>query len=430
MNKGHKLEKIIALALLFFSLTLLAGFLPLRFGPLDRAVENALKDASADSVSVGEVSVILWSGVRVKDLTAYKRISAKEDYRASVPRADISCNLFGMGLALLTNPNVLKAERDLFREAYESPVEFVGDACALAVSLGPLKKVAVKDVGVRFTRYKGKGKSAAAVAGVSAEGVSAAVSIQGRGHKRALNGSVSVKSASVPPIAVVENFRVKLRAADGRLGLTGGSGVVFGGELSVDASLDLDSSRLTGGTAQIKGLDLEKYCAKTDFSPGRLGGKVDIDVLINESPSFVLDSIRAKGSFKAANLTASDIGLQRTQAVNQLSKELRSLGFWEVRGDFRLDKGKIRFGEIAAAGDVLKFKSTGWADFDGRLEQNFEGELSQNFTEKLPKLVRSGLEKTENGGGGFKCRITGTFHKPRVEVDKGVYNRAFKNLFK
>ena len=428
MNKGHKVEKITALALLFLSLALLAGFLPLRFGSLSRIVEAALKDAGADSVSVGEVSVVLWSGVRVKDLTAYKHISAKEDYHAHVSRADISCNLFGMGLAFLTNPNLLKAEKDLFREAYESPINFVGDACALAVSLGPLKKVAVKDAGVRFTQYKGK--AAAAVPGLSASGVSASATVSGAGRKRTLDGSASVKSAVVPSIAVIEDFRVKLRTTDGQLNLSDGSGSIFGGKLNVEASLSLDSSKFTGGTARIKGLDLEQYCAKTNFSPGRLGGKVDVDVQIEDIPYAAIDSIKAKGSFKAAKLTAADIGLQRTPAVNQLSKELRALDFGEVRGDFRLDKGKIRFGEISANGDVLKFKSTGWADFDGRLEQDFVGELSQNFTEKLPKLVRSGLERTEDGGGRFKCRITGTFHKPRVEIDKGVYNRAFKNLFK
>jgi len=426
MNKGHKVEKIAALVFLFLSLALLAGFLPFRLGPLNRAVEGVLMDAGADSASVGEVSVILWSGVRVKDLTAYKRINAKEGYHAHVSRADISCNMFGMGLTLLTKPNILTAEKDLFREAYENPINFIGDACALAVSLGPLKKAAVKDAGVRFTQYKGK--AAAAVPGLSAEGVSASAAI--RGPKRALDGSVSVKSAVIPSVAAIEDFRIKLRAADGRLNLTDGSGNIFGGKLNAEASLRLDSTKFTGGTARIKGLDLEQYCAKTNFSPGRLSGKVDIDARIEDIPAASIDSIKAKGSFKAANLTAADIGLQRTQAVNQLSKELRVLNFGDVRGDFRLDKGKIRFREIAANGDVLKFKSTGWADFDGRLEQDFVGELSQKFTEKLPKLVRSGLERTEDGGGRFKCRITGTFHKPRVEIDKGVYNRAFKNLFK
>jgi len=429
MNRGHKVEKIAALSLLVFSLALLAGFLPVRLAPLNRAVEGVLKNAGADSVAVGGVSVILWRGVRVKDLTAHKRISAKEDYTAHIARADVSCNLFGMGFTLLTKPNIFKSERDLFREAYHKPLELVGDACVLASSFGSLKKIALRDAGIRFTQYKGKA-GAEAVPGVSIDGVSAVVAAKGRGRKRALNGNVSVKSAAVPSIAAIDDFRVKLRVADGRLNLTDGSGGIFGGEINVEASIDIDGSRFTSGNARITGLGLEKYCAGTDFTPGVLGGNVDIDVQIEDGSSAVLDSIRAKGSFKAANLSAANIGLQKTQAVNQLSKELRTLEFAEVLGDYQLEGGKIIFSEITAAGDILSFKSTGWAGFDGKLVQNFEGEFSPEFTKKLPKIARNGLEKTDDGGGRFKCRITGTFHKPRVEVDKAVYNRAFKNLFK
>jgi len=428
MSKGHKIEKAAALLFLLLSLALLAGFVPIHLGSLNRTVEDALKGVGADTVAVGEVSVILWRGIRVRDLTVCKRVSANENYRAGVPQADVSCNLFGMAAVFLTNPNILKSERDLFREAYERPIEFAGDACVLAMSFGPLKKITLRDAGISVTQYKGK--AAAAVQGVNADGVSATLTVRGRGAKRAVDGNVSAKSATVPYIAVIEDFRVKLRVADKRLTLTNGSGDIFGGKLDVEASLDLDSSRFTGGKARIKRLDLEQYCAGTDFSPGRIGGKVDIDVEIEAGASAVLDSIKAKGSFSAVGLTAADIGLQKTPAVNKLSRELRTLDFGEVRGGFQLDGGKINFSEIVAAGDILTFKSVGWADFEGKLVQNFEGELSPDFTRKLPKLVRNGLERTENGGGRFKCRITGTFHKPRVEVDKAVYNRAFKNLFK
>jgi len=435
MNKAHKIEKAAALLFLVFSLALLAGFLPIHLGPLDRTVENVLKGVGADTVAVGEVSVILWRGIRVKDLTAGKRVSANEDYFASVQQADISCNLFGMALTFLTTPNILKSDRDLFREAYEKPIEFVGDACLLAMSLGPLTKITLRDAGINVTRHKskGKGKDKAAVAAVpwvNAGGVSAALAVRGRGGKRALDGSVSVKSASVQSIAAVNDFRVKLRVTGGTLAITDGRGDIFGGKLNVEASLDLDSSRFTGGKARINGLDLEQYCDGTDFSPGRLSGTVNLDAEIEKGSPAALDSIKAKGSFNAANLTAAETGLQKTQAVNKLSRELRTLGFGEVRGDFQLDAGKIRFGEIAAVGDIMTFKSSGWADFEGKLAQDFAGELDSAFVRKLPKLVRNGLEKTENGGGRFNCRITGTFHKPRVEVDKAVYNRAFKSLFK
>jgi len=133
-------------------------------------------------------------------------------------------------------------------------------------------------------------------------------------------------------------------------------------------------------------------------------------------------------------LTVTDIALLKTAAVNQVSRDLRSLRFSEVRGGFRLSGGKLRFGEITGVGEVLSFRAVGSVGFDGKMDYDLDGEFSGKFVATLPKLVRSSLEPTESGGGRFKCKISGTFHRPRVEVDRSVYDRAiggfFRNLFK
>jgi hypothetical protein len=400
------------------------GFVPFRLRALNHAVEGALRGAGADSVSVGAVSVTLFRGVRVDDLSAYKRISASEEYRVAVRRADVSCNLFGIAAAMAVNPRLFSNERDMFREAYEKPLELAGGVCARLMSLRQFRKVSVRGAGVWFA---GRGAP-----GVSAEGVSASVSR--RGGRRSLSGEVSAASAVVPYLAKIENFSAKLRAEGGRLDLTGGSGAVFGGRVSAELSLGLEDSRVISGQASVRGLDLAKFCAGTGFSPGSMAGIVNMDAALDPGAAAALDSIRATGSVSVGRLTVTDIALLKTAAVNQVSRDLRSLRFSEVRGGFRLSGGRLRFGEITGVGEVLSFRAAGSIGFDGKMDYDMDGEFSGKFVAALPKLVRNSLEPTESGGGRFKCKISGTFHRPRVEIDRSVYDRAiggfFRNLFK
>ncbi|MDR0331595.1 MAG: AsmA-like C-terminal region-containing protein [Chitinispirillales bacterium] len=424
MTKRHTIEKLFTLAFFLLSLLILAGFIPVRLPLLAAAAESVLRNAGADSASVGAVSVTLWTGLQVREVSTYKRINDKGDaYRTDIARADISCNLFAAAAALAANRDMLKADRDVFREAYEKPIELVGEICGGAASLRPLKRIALRGADARLTS---KGKP-----GISATGAEITLA---RKKGRALAGNISAKEAAVPSLAKVEGFSIKLSTNNEKLDLANGSGTVFGGKLQIDLSVDIKNSKIISGSVSLRGLDLEKYCAGTNFSPGAIAGKFDFEAKAEPNSPIALDKLKAKGRAAVANLTAADIALQKTQAVNQLSRDLRLLRFSAVKGDFRVHSGRFNFSEIAGTGNVLKFKSAGWVAFDGKLSQDLDGEFSKDFVATLPRLVRGSLERTEEEGGAFKCKITGTFHKPKVEVDKSVYDRAlggfFKNLFK
>jgi type II secretion system protein N len=438
-----KFEKIITLALLILSLLVLAGFLPVRFGAFNGIAEKALREAGADSVSVESVSVALFAGVRINDLRAYKRINAKEGYWVRVERVDIRCNLpWLVAVGVLAHHSPLAHGEDLFRNAYESPFGIVGGVCGYWMSVIPLKEIALRGADVSVTNKKGQ--PGIAVTGVSMKVRKASSSVFG--GKQQLNGSVNVAKTTVPALAKIENFSIKLQAESNSggnsLNFINGRGSIFGGKLNANLSLDLDSkiyslaygwlnvAWITGGNIRISGLDLERFSAETGFSPGTVSGKLDLDAQMEYSSAYILDAIKANGNVAITNLTAADLALQKSAAVNQVSRDLRTLQFSKITSDINLYGGKVNFNEIAGTSDILSFKSTGWIDFDGKLHQNFDGEFTPQFVSGLPKLVRNSLEKTPSDGGRFKCRITGTFHKPRVEVDKSVYNRALRNLFK
>jgi len=424
MNVSRKIEKTALPALFLLSLAVLAGFIPFGAGPLRGVAENALKDMGADSVSVGSVSVVLWTGLQAKEVSAYKRISNKGDgYRVRAAQADIRCNLVGAALALAADPGIFKSDRDVFREAYERPFELAGEAFGAAVSLRPVKKISLHGAGIGFI---GRGKPGVSVSGADV--------ILGRSGSAAFSGSVTVKEAVIPTLAKVERFHVKISVDDKNLELMNGVGTVFGGKLRAHIAVDARQSKILRGEVFVGGMDLEKFCAGTGFSPGRLAGKADIEARLEGGSPIRLDSFKANGRATVTNLTAADLALQTAPIVNRLSRDLRLLRFSEVKGGFAVAGGRLYFKEIKGAGDVLKFRSSGWVGFDGKLSQDFDGELSRDFVAGLPRLVRNSLEKTDDEGGRFKCKIGGAFHNPRIDVDKSVYDRAiggfFKDLFK
>jgi len=419
-NRSHGIEKIAGLALFLLSLVILAGFVPIGAGPFRGVVENAIKGMGADSVSIEGVTVALWRGLRVKELATYKRISDKGDgYGLRVENVDIRCNLGGAVAAIAVNPNIFKSDRDIFREVYERPFELIEDISGAAASLRPVKRIALRGAVIGFT---GNGKQGVSVSGADV--------VLGRSVGGALTGSANIREADIPTLAKVYNFRVNISVDDKSLELTDGVGAVFGGKLRMNLSVDARRSKILSGEAYVNGLDLEKFCVGTGFAPGRLLGKADMEARAEEGSPIRFDSMKARGRVTVKNLTATDLALQNAPIVTQLSSDLRLLRFSEVKGGFVLAGGRLNFKEIVGVGDVLKFRSTGWVGFDGKISQDFEGEFSGGFVAGLPRIVRGSLEKTEGDGGRFMCKIGGTFHKPRIEVDKSVYDRAVGGFFK
>jgi len=424
MNKRHTVEKISTLLFLLLSLAVLAGFIPVRLGMLSGVAEKILRDEGADSVSVGSVTAALWTGLRVYDLDTYKRVSDTGDYRVRAHHVDISCNLLRLGVVMLAVPK--PTGRDIFLEIYENPLGVIRELGAGDNAFHPADKIALRGAGINFTD---KGKP-----GISADGVSANISRRaaGRGHrhKSTYDGDLHVGKAIVPSLAKIENFHVKLRTCGDKLDLVDGYGSIFGGKISADLSLCLKDAHVLSGAARIKGLDLEKFCKVTGFSPGRMTGKVNAEAVIDFGSHAAIDSIRAKGSLSVTRLTAEGIALQKVPAVNQVLGNVKIMPFSEVRGDFEIADLRVNFSELVGVGDVMKFRSVGWIGFDGRLSHDFNGEFTQQFVAGLPRIIRNGLEPAEGGGGRFRCRITGTFERPRVEVDRSVYNRAIRNFFR
>jgi hypothetical protein len=77
----------------------------------------------------------------------------------------------------------------------------------------------------------------------------------------------------------------------------------------------------------------------------------------------------------------------------------------------------------------MDFKASGSAGIDGSLNQNFDGTFTAETVARMPGLVSNSLEKTDNNGRAFHCRIYGTFDYPKIELDQKIMKKAVQNIF-
>ncbi|MCL2844263.1 MAG: hypothetical protein FWE23_02280 [Chitinivibrionia bacterium] len=407
------------LVALFFFLVVSAGFIPFTFKSFNGIVENILKEAGADSVSVEKVSVSVLGGtVRVENVYVYKRRNAREHYVVEVSRVDIRGNVIRLGLKILGQKNnEEQPSRDIFMEIYDKPVELIGEAFVALAELGLINEKRLQNASVRFTE---RGK-----AGVSAEGVSANL----QRKRRSFSGSAEVAKASMPNIAEVQNINIKLRSDGNKLEFFDVSGEVFGGNFSAQASLSLDDFSVLGGNARGERIDVGQFWQNSVFS-GNVSGRAGFEVEIAHSKAAKFEAVNLSGNFWANRVVASRLPLQRVHLVRRFSLDICPMRFERVAGEFTFSDGRFNFSEMTGTGgDIMNFRSVGWFRLDGRLYKNFNGEFSREFIPTLTRLVRNSLEMSETGGL-FYCAISGNIENPQIRMGRSVVRRGARNVFR
>ena len=396
-------------------LILWIGFNPFNFKIFNEIAEDILKNAGADSVSVGSVSAVLSKGVRISDVSIYKQINRHEFYRAEISRIDIACNPF----SLLFSRNALLSDRDIFMELNDKPLELAAEAANFVNTLKFIKKIELRNANLRFQERNR--------AGIRVENISARFF---RRQKRFL-GSVSADEAVIPSLVRIENFEIKLRLNKNRLDLFDGSGDIFDGKLNLELSVDLDENSIVGGNLSVRELCMKEAVVKINLLQGSIDGRVNIDAIFEPS-AFSVDEIKLDGSFSATEVVARDLALQRISLLRRIP-QIRTLEFTEIDGNFvfsgGLKNGRIHFNEMAGRGEAMIFSSSGWFRLNGRMQKTMDGEMSRKFIDELPNIMRNSFEISENGKGRFKCSIGGTFDNPQVKIERAMVRNAMRNTF-
>ncbi|MFP4163928.1 MAG: AsmA-like C-terminal region-containing protein [Chitinispirillaceae bacterium] len=406
-----KFERKVTVLLLSASILTLMGFIPFRVTFLEEKASRMIRDAGADSIRIERISVRLWQGICISGVDLVENFEGAEKYRISADKFEISCNLAFAALHFAFSGDESVTEKDLFGEMINNPLDVIKRSTRIMKKIKPCKSVSVRGGSVDIfedqqrTFYVRK------------------TSLELKRGGDGLKGDVGFAEAFLPSLAVVRKFRAELSVDEDLVAVRNGKGDLFNGKLKVDTGLDLDSSDLIPSIIEVKGLELERFCSQTDFSLGSLKGTLDLKADIERSDIHV-DSLKGKGEFDMKNVEASDLPIQKTATVNFVSTKLQNLYFRKVESLCTISNGRLRFKNFRGYGDKMDFSAQGWIRPDGRMNLKMNGVFSKNFSKKLKRLVKVSLEKTEEGKTEFRCRISGTFEHPLIEIDGSVYKRA------
>ena len=141
------------------------------------------------------------------------------------------------------------------------------------------------------------------------------------------------------------------------------------------------------------------------------------------------------------NLTASgDYSLQNGQflnfePINVLAtllnlNEIKNLSFAEVKGDFRIAKGKILI-KSSLKGDDVKAQAQGQVGLDGSLNLPILLQLSPKLSEKLKSRVKfARYLETKEGWITIPLKLTGTWSRPLPSLDTSLANKTLEESLK
>ncbi len=423
------MERGVTLLFVLLSLALLAGFVPFRLKAVETRMAREFATVGADSIIIDKIYLKLWQGAAVKGVRFSKVVENDIALKFYADQVSIRCNLVHLALAALVNEVPPFFADSLFQLITTKPAEGLNEVIQLLAEQNLCKGVSAEKCS--FILYQ-NGQNFFQVA-------DATINLKKKG-KAAFDGSLGIHLLDVPVLARIENFEGDLSINEQQLHIENGKGTVFDGKLHLDTKINLSTSHLAGGHLRVDGLEMEKFCNFLEFKEGQLKGSVDFDLKFEKSV-LLLDSLKGSGNATVSKVWAHELPLQKSIMVSFVSPKLTDLRFNKIKADYHLSDLRLNFNQLDAKGDLLDFSSQGWAALNGQLGINMEGELNKKVADQMSELVKASLEETKNGGRKFKCRISGTFVHPAIEVDKSIYGRAagnvlgnvkqgFRNLFK
>ena len=141
---------------------------------------------------------------------------------------------------------------------------------------------------------------------------------------------------------------------------------------------------------------------------------------------------KAHGALKLADVAFSKWPFQREGTfagfVPELAKDLELDQVSIPR--FRLEASRIHLDSMDVHSKELKALVRGSWTFPERLDFRITGSMSKDLYERLPRLTRLALPKTEDGGGAFKATLSGTFTWQALSPDSEHFGTVLQNLFR
>jgi hypothetical protein len=193
--------------------------------------------------------------------------------------------------------------------------------------------------------------------------------------------------------------------------------------LLLSACYDVPSNRLRYCALDISGVDLHKFYTMSGNAAGYVAGKADIALNLNPGP-LNLDSVSGYAIARGAKLVAQNLPIQNAKLLRNFLPGLSSVSFSFFNGEIKFGRGRVALKSFSAYGNPLSIIASGWANDKSAMNMRLFGILSAGYVKNLKELTREALEPMNSGAYAFRCRVSGTFQEPEVELDKMHIRRA------
>jgi hypothetical protein len=415
------MEIAFALVLVMVLGVVILGLVPISHPRLTQTVVSFMKRGGADSCAIGSVSVTLWKGISLHDVTVTGTIDRNHRFSLYAHSINGQGNLV---LALLHRKQIIAliAGRD--------PDSAVG------LRIDPLRAVPRLFRMVAESKYcKGLAVTKATIAATRGgktlfrtTAMTFAVT-PSLSENHLFSGTFSTDSLIVLNSSLLSQASGEFSSRDGLFDISKCKGKAFDGKVKLEARIDLPHDAVSAVSLSISNFDINKLYRMFDTSGGRLAGKADLKCTLDSS-ALQADSLRGKGTISATRFEVVNFPFQRSLVSMLAYPSLTHLRFKKFKTDFSIKPGLVVDNDAQGEGDSLNVKASGWVRADGQLNEKIECAIPKASVPGLPPFAQKTLEETPSGGRVIRFKLYGLINNPKFEIDsKVILQKAVRNMF-
>ena len=408
---------------------IIAGFIPYSTAMLRDKVEKVCEKTFVDSCSIKRITLTPWLGFSIDSLKLLKRDNGIV-LQAVVPHVRLSYHIVPLLFRCVIIKNfackqpklhiVLPGPRSAPKQEGK---RFSVEDARQAISNFPFT-VAVRAISIDkgdFSVDQPHGQPLVAGTGVD---ISMKVTYA---KTLLLAGTITGRKVCLAGLWDITDFRAKLDVQDFNVTLSNCSGDFYGGKIGASGNADLALGLLETFNFEVSHVNMKKLYDGSRIGQGECSGRLDGRLGLEKSV-LVSDSLKGNGNAVLSNLNVHDLPIQKNLVVLIAIPKLKNISFPRFRTSLVVRNGKIFTPDISGDGDLLEIRSEGYVAFNGYFSEQCDGIFSRDFVGNLPSIVERSLDDAEDGKKSFKCKVSGTFKNPQVDVDQKIVHRAVGNV--
>src|SRR3989339_12631 len=418
-------------------LLIILGFIPLSLKSLDRLVkEQADKLIQGDTLAIDKISIQLWRGLSLSNVSYVTRKDKQPAIRVHVPTIRLSYKFLALvrGKAHIHAITIVEPEITMIlpQQAYTQPQSAKTSLIpVLPLPLGKLPLDLPIDIEINKLEITNGSLTAQQKPGdkMKIQGFSLSLAAS-------VNTLVSVTGTlhadSLWPVYpyLITGFKTYFSLSPDSLKIENAGFSTYGGKGRFSVSMRTLEPLSLDGTISLNHIVLEKVLSSVRLGEVKASGKVSVDLTLH-GKGMDPNAWQGKGKFSAQDLLISGLPFQKTLATLLFLPALNHLQFDIIKTSLVLSKGKMNTPDLQGTGNVANITGSGWIGLDMQAKEQVRISFSPQLCSRLPPMVsREILIPSPGGRCDTKGEMYGPLSKLQISLDKSVKNRAAGAIIK